>query len=255
MWAQLEAGQMSGCFRRFIEQRPPHNFRRSSGPNGIWAISLPHPNRYNESRVQIDLEDLRRYYASLPDEALLELDRAELTDAARRCYDEEVAQRDLASSGAQQDQADDEVEAGGTLDVDTRAKPDWLEDAACACAFATFSGSPSGSDAETAREALKAGGIPCYISLHKADPPSVDPQPRDEYCVMVPGPLYLQATSVLDREIFNPKVEDDWRTHFEALSDEELRALNAEIICAGLMDRMKRLKRVFEEEIARRGLG
>ena len=165
MWAQLEAGQMSGCFRRFIEQRPPHNFRRSSGPNGIWAISLPHPNRYNESRVQIDLEDLRRYYASLPDEALLELDRAELTDAARRCYDEEVAQRDLATSEAQQDQADDEVEAGGALDPDPGAKPDWLEDAACACVFATFSGSPSGSDAETAREVLQAAGFPA-ISLY-----------------------------------------------------------------------------------------
>ena len=205
--------------------------------------------------MQIDLEDLRHYYASLPDEALLALDRAELTDAARRCYDQEFAHRDLTPKEAPQDQADEAVAAGDALDLDTGAKPNWLEDAACACAFATFSGSPSGSDAETAREALKAGGIPCYISLHKAVPPIVDPQPRDEYCVMVPGPLYLQATSVLDREIFNPKVEDEWRTHFEALSDEELRALNSEIICAGLLDRMKRLRKVFEEEIARRRLG
>jgi hypothetical protein len=205
--------------------------------------------------VKIDLEDLRHYYASLPDEALLALDRAELTDAARRCYDQEVAQRDLAPQEAPQDQPDDEVEAGGALDPDTGVKPDWLEDAACACAFATFSGSPSSSDAETAREALRAGGIPCYISFHKGEPPSVDPQPQDEYRVMVPGPLYLQAASVLDREIFNAKVEAEWRTHFEALSDEELRALNSEIICAGLLDRMKRLKRVFEEEIARRRLG
>ena len=62
---------------------------------------------------------------------------------------------------------------------------------------------------------------------------------------MVPGALYVQAANVLDREIFNPKVEDEWRTHFEALSDEDLHALNSEIICAGLLDRMKRLRKVF----------
>ena len=69
---------------------------------------------------------------------------------------------------------------------------------------------------------------------------------------MVPGALSLQATGVLDVEIFNPQLEASWRTHFEALSDEELHALNSEIICAGLLDRMKRLKRVYDEEIARR---
>src|SRR5260370_42149686 len=206
--------------------------------------------------MQIDPEDLRHYYASLPDEALLALDRAELTEAAQRCYDEEFAQRDLTPQEAPQDQADGQVETGGALDLDAGAEPDWLDDSACACAFATSPESASASDdAENAREVLQASGIPCYISLHKVDPPRVDPQPRYEYLVMVPGSLNLQASSVLDREIFNPKVEDDWRAHFEALSDEELRALNPEIICAGLLDRMKRLKRVFEEEIARRGLG
>jgi len=204
--------------------------------------------------VQIDPEDLRHYYASLPDEALLALDRAELTDAARRCYDAEVTQRDLAAEEAPQDQADNGVEAGGALDLDTGDKPNWLQDAACACAFATSPGSPSATDAENAREVLQAGGIPCHIYLHKVDPPSIDPQPHHEYRVMVPGALYLQAASVLDREIFNPKLEDEWRTHFEALSDQDLRALNSEIICAGLLDRMKRLRRVYDEEIARRRL-
>ena len=36
------------------------------------------------------------------------------------------------------------------------------------------------------------------------------------------------------------------------LSDEELRALNPEDICAGLLDRVERLTRVYTEEIARR---
>ena len=205
--------------------------------------------------MQIDPEDLRHYYASLPDEALLALDRAELTEAARRCYDAEFAQRDLTSQEAPQDQADDEEEAMGALDLDSGDKPDWLEDAACVCAFATSPGSPSASAAENAREVLKAGGIPCYVYLNKVDPPSVHPQAQYEYSVMVPGAFNLQAISVLDKEIFNERVEDGWRTHFEALSDDELRALNWEIICAGLLDRMKRLKKVYEEEIARRRLG
>ena len=33
----------------------------------------------------------------------------------------------------------------------------------------------------------------------------------------------------------------------------ELRVLDPEVICAGLLDRAKRLKRVYAEEIARRG--
>ena len=74
-----------------------------------------------------------------------------------------------------------------------------------------------------------------------------------EYSVMVPGALILEATSVLDREIFNPKAEAEWRIHFEMLSDEDLRALT-ETICAGLLDRVKRLKRAYDQEIARRKL-
>jgi len=68
---------------------------------------------------------------------------------------------------------------------------------------------------------------------------------------MVPGALNLQATSLLDKEIFNPGVETDWRAHLEALSDDELRGLNAEMICAGLLDRIKRLRRAYDDELAR----
>lgn len=47
--------------------------------------------------MQIDPEEFRRHYASLSDEALLEIDRAELVDVAQHCYDEELAQRGIVS--------------------------------------------------------------------------------------------------------------------------------------------------------------
>ena len=69
---------------------------------------------------------------------------------------------------------------------------------------------------------------------------------------MVPGALSLKAASVLDKEIFNPEVEAGWKTYFETLKDSELRALNPEILCAGLLDQVTRLKRAYAEEVARR---
>ena len=45
--------------------------------------------------MQIDPEEFRRHYASLSDEALLDIDREELVDVAQQCYDEELAQRGI----------------------------------------------------------------------------------------------------------------------------------------------------------------
>jgi hypothetical protein len=46
--------------------------------------------------VQIDPEDFKRHYALLSDDALLEIERDELVDAARPYYDAELAERKLA---------------------------------------------------------------------------------------------------------------------------------------------------------------
>ena len=191
--------------------------------------------------MQVDLEDLRRHYASLSDEALLALDRNDLTPVAQSCYDAELAQRGLVSEDFE---SSDELNSGGTLEIDSEADLNWLDDAACACVFSTA------SEAAEACDALRQAGIPCSVSKHEMDPPADHSQ--QEYSVMVPGALNLQATSVLDVEIFNPKLEADWIAHFEALSDDDLGALSAEIICAGLLDRVKRLKRAYNQEIARR---
>ncbi len=53
--------------------------------------------------MKITAEDIRAGYRRMSDEELLALDRRELTDLARKCYDEEVDRRGLASAAPQED--------------------------------------------------------------------------------------------------------------------------------------------------------
>jgi PhnB protein len=48
--------------------------------------------------MKVSLEDFRRQYALMSDEALLDVDRRELVDLARMCYDEELARRQLKAA-------------------------------------------------------------------------------------------------------------------------------------------------------------
>lgn len=82
--------------------------------------------------------------------------------------------------------------------------------------------------------------------------PDPTPPPLSEYRVLVPGGFNLQAISVLDKEIFNAEAEVGWETHFEALSDEELLSMKKEDLFGGLLDRVARIGRAYDEEVARR---
>jgi hypothetical protein len=62
---------------------------------------------------------------------------------------------------------------------------------------------------------------------------------------MVPEALNLQAASVLDTAIFNERAVVDWKTQLESLSDEELAALNIDALCAGLLDRVERMRKAY----------
>ena len=62
-----------------------------------------------------DPEYLRRHYASLSDEALLEMDRSELVETAQKCYDDELQRRKLL------------LQPGSLPDVEE--KPEWLDEA------------------------------------------------------------------------------------------------------------------------------
>jgi hypothetical protein len=60
--------------------------------------------------MQIDPEDFKRHYALLSDEALLEIDRDELVEAARPYYDAELTERKLEPPDS-----DGEVRRNSTL--------------------------------------------------------------------------------------------------------------------------------------------
>jgi hypothetical protein len=196
--------------------------------------------------MEIDREALYRHYASLADEELLALDRDDLTELAQKCYDREIEKRGLAEAPSEPVQFDE------LSDGTPEGEPDWLETAAVACSFTAHPGAVVAPEAANACEALRAAGVPCQIHEVRPDPADEDAPRFVDYQVMVPGALSLKATSILDKKIFNPQQEAEWRAHLAELSDEDLKVLTPAIICDGFLDRAARLKRAYEDEIARR---
>ncbi len=182
--------------------------------------------------------DLKRHYASLSDEALRAVERSDLTPIAQTCYDEELAQREIAP--------------GQGKGADGEDEPDWIEDSVCACSFDSFPGNNSAPDLEEARNILESVEIPCYVRVKPVNESGGGPQPHLLLELLVPGGFNLSATSVLDKEFFNPRLEAEWRIHLQELSDEDFDALNLEDLTAGLMDRVDRLARAYTEEQERR---
>jgi Putative prokaryotic signal transducing protein len=91
--------------------------------------------------LQVDLDDFRRRYAELSDDALLDLDRDDLVDLARDCYDAELARRGLRCSSSSPPAT--EVQDHGEL-----------------VEVARFS---SSFEADLAKELLASAAIPCYL--------------------------------------------------------------------------------------------
>jgi hypothetical protein len=198
--------------------------------------------------MAVDIEYLRQHYASLSDEALAAINRRDLVEAARTCYDDELRRRDLTDSvAADQSDEDVELEAG-------EQDEDWLHEAAIVYSNSVYSASAPAPDAAAARDALEAEGIPCELELVelKEEEPSSGPQPSHQWRLLVPGQLNMQATSILDRDLFNADFEREWRAHLEGFSDEELRAMHPKIAFCGLFDRVERVTRAYNEELARR---
>jgi hypothetical protein len=206
--------------------------------------------------MPIDPEYLREHYASLSTKALLAIDRAGLVEMAQKCYDDELGQRQLPKQQNARisdvpnilpdEDVDFVVEA-----LDEGDKPGWLEEAAEVCSWSDVP-NDGAYDAEIARDALEGAGIPCYLDL------VMDPQVASElthrWRLRVPGNFNLQATSVLELEIFNPKFDAEWKTHLEGLSDKELRETSLQVAFGGLIDRIERVTKAYDEEIARRRL-
>ncbi len=169
--------------------------------------------------MRIDPEDLKRHYALLSDEALLEIDAADLTDTARMCYRDEMTRRKLAPTPeAPREDPEVQVEpelADTAVVVGTFQYPEELEDA---------------------RDVLEQAGIPCSIRSS-----------RYQYELVVQSSVREPAEQTLRKQYFDPKAESDYQTHFELLNDEELLALETD----GLSEAARRL---LDEELALRGL-
>jgi hypothetical protein len=187
--------------------------------------------------VELDLEQLRRQYAELTDEALLEIDASELVDAAQQCYDAELRQRGLSPDG----QTVTEVEGDAFVIVD-QGEPDWLETGLVVMSMGD-------SSIVDARAILNHAAIPCFVVERPAE------QNRDSsYDLLVPPGQHLLAVSILDRDFFNPRSEEDWKAEFAGLTDDELMDIDADVLAAGLRDRVERLVRAYEDELLKRGL-
>lgn len=199
--------------------------------------------------MPVDLEYLRHHYASLSDEALLELGRSELVETAQKCYDEELARRKsigLTKPLIQTADLESQLPDGDN-------KPEWLDDASEVFSQVDRAGAAPAPDIANARDALEAAGILCYLDI--SVPPEEAPpsqKPIRLWRLMVPGNFNQHATSILERDIFNAEFEAEWKTHLEMLSDEELRAMDPKVAFCGLFDRVERVTRAFDEEIARR---
>jgi len=150
--------------------------------------------------MQIDPEDFKRHYALLSDDALLDVDRDELVDVARTCYDAELAERKLTRADS----------AGNVSTPETSPQADPTEGGLQL--VATF---VSLEEANFARGLLQSADIPCSFENDQAAAWSGIGELR----LMVPASAYNQACEVLGTEIS----EEDLiaQAEAEATEDEE----------------------------------
>ncbi len=140
--------------------------------------------------MKLDIDGIRRQYAELSDEALLEIEPADLVDAARRCYDEEVARRQLAP------------------EVKAEAAPLDEEELTVAGTYNSL------DSAKTAREVLRKAGIRAYLAnefpeeegrtLHKA---------FGDMPLLVPLSMLEAAREIIDAQDEGKAIETGYIRH------------------------------------------
>jgi hypothetical protein len=116
--------------------------------------------------MKITPEDLKASYGRMSDDELLELDRSQLTDMARACYDAEIEQRGL--------EAGDEAAAAGH----PAGEP-----------LVVIESCTTSDDASAVRSALEAAGIPVRVG-----------EGIGQFPVSVPASYAEQARQVLRAE-------------------------------------------------------
>ena len=212
--------------------------------------------------MKIDPVYLQRHYASLSDDALLAVDREDLVEAARQIYDAEIADRGLDAANLLDEMSDstgDDPEFESThsdlAPAEDGDAPEWLDEAAEVWSCVVHPGRGPAPEAADARAVLLEAGIPCHLELQEILPEeTANREVRHHWRLMVPGNLNLRATSELDREIFNEDFETEWKAHLEVFSDTELRTMHPHVAFGGLFDKVERITRAYNEELARRRL-
>jgi hypothetical protein len=212
---------------------------------------------FERQPMEIDYEELNRYYASLSDEELSSLNREDLIETAQMIYDSEIKRRKLhkkAAGASQVKYSNKRCSAADKSIEDESSDPNWLQDGVCICFFDRTPGSLAEEKAAQARAALQEEGIPSRLKATQESRDNAGASASEILNVMVPIELALHAASILDRDLFNEEYEAEWRTHLNVLSDRNLLALDPEIFCAGLLDRVARIKKAYAEEMAKRNL-
>jgi hypothetical protein len=205
--------------------------------------------------MQIDLGELAKHFASMTDEELFEQKREELTETAQKVYDREIAHRVRNRAFAPRTK-DNKVEASfseyNSPDEDEDPDPDWHQDGTVACSFVCIPGNNAMEMALKAQVTLQAAEIPSHLRRRRDLDPGGEPEPSETLEVLVPVGLAVHAASILDRDLFNDEFETHWRDHLSMLSNKDLMALDPDIFCAGLMDKLARMKRIYADEMAKR---
>ncbi len=188
--------------------------------------------------MEISFRELKRHYASLSDDELLAIDRDELTRAAQGAYDTEVADRGLHEPSPA---------AGPIADYDV--KPDWSNGGICICSFVDVPGGGAAEKIAKSRAALEVFGIPNEMKTTEDEESG-----KELVGVMVPTMYGPHAAAILDRDVVNEEYESEWRAQLAILSNEALKVLDPRVFCAGLLDRVARMKRAYSEEMRSRNL-
>jgi hypothetical protein len=137
---------------------------------------------------------------------------------------------------------------------DAGEEPGWLDEAFEVYSVVVLGGGRESERVGDTRQALEAAGIPCHLELVELTSEEKAPvSGTHRWRLMVPGKLEWRAMSVLERDFSNADFEAAWRMHLKGCSDGELAGMHPQYTFCGLFDRIDRVTRAYDEEMARRG--
>ena len=178
--------------------------------------------------MPIDLDALKRNYASLSDDALLSIARDELVEVARTAYDAEVENRGLTIEDAPLEEPEVADETELAFESNTA---DWEGDPALVGRFLLA------SEVSDAIEKLENAGIPTHLIRAKAEE-----DPRRAFSLYTPD---TQAERAM-RLLYDEQKAGDYEAHFAEISDEELLAVDPSTLPAVA-------RKIHAAELAKRG--